>query len=127
MKPVTFTLPMRIFPKYRPRTVEDPKTGKKHTFTPKDDRTTNLIHFFFQFTREYHMRPLAQDLRVDCIYFCTGRSTCDKDNADKAIHDCGEGLLWVNDKQIQDGRTRFIHHQEKDSIQITISEDKQCV
>jgi len=38
--------------------------------------------------------------------------------------DCGENLLWRNDRQIKDGRSRFIENADKDSIEIEIKEIK---
>lgn len=33
-------------------------------------------------------------------------NTPDRDNVLKAVQDAGEGILWVDDKQVSDGRTR---------------------
>lgn len=122
---IEITIPMRIFPKKRPQTVMNKTTGKRHTYTPRDAREDNLEDYFWQFVRENKLKPLTRDLRVDCIYTCQcAKRPCDKDNADKTIGDCGEGILWKNDRQIADGRSYFITSAEKDSIEITIKELK---
>ena len=116
---IKLSIPMRIFPKH---TVREGKHG--NFYTPKGDEEKNLKDFFFQFTREKHLKPLTTNLRVDCIYFCKGLAPCDKDNADKTIGDCGQGFFWRNDRQIKDGRSTFKEHQDKDRIEITIEEVK---
>ena len=120
MKSIKLVIPMRIFAKPRPR------QGKYGNFyTPRDEREKNLEDYFFQFIQQNRLRPMypvSTKLRVDCIYFCKGLAPCDKDNADKTIGDCGEGFFWQNDRQIKDGRTRFVENADKDSIEITIKE-----
>ena len=118
MKQIKLVIPLRIFPKPRPR------QGKYGNFyTPRDEREDNLESYFWQFARKNKLKLLTTDLRVDCIYFCKSeKRPCDKDNADKTIGDSGEGILWKNDRQIADGRTRFITKAEKDSIEIVIQE-----
>ncbi len=118
-KQIKLTIPMRIFPKH---TVREGKHG--NFYTPKGDEEKNLKDFFFQFTRENRLKPFTANLRVDCIYYCKNLAPCDKDNADKTIGDCGQGYLWRNDRQIKDGRTRFIEHSDEDKIEITIVEVK---
>ena len=119
-KQIKLTIPMRIFPKPRPR------QGKYGNFyTPRDGREDILEGLMKKFTLEKRLKPLTCDLRVDCIYICKCKKRpCDKDNADKTIGDCGEGILWKNDRQIADGRTRFVTSADKDSIEITIKELK---
>ena len=111
-------IPMRIFPKPRPR------LGKYGNFyTPKDGREDILEGLMKKFALENRLKPLTCDLRVDCIYVCQCKKRpCDKDNADKTIGDCGEDILWKNDRQIADGRTRFVTSADRDSIEITIQE-----
>lgn len=116
-KQIKLTIPMRVFPKRRPR------QGKYGNFyTPRSEFEDDLESYFWQFVKENKLKLLTTNLRVDCIYTCRGLAPCDKDNADKTIGDCGQGILWKNDKQIKDGRTRFVENAEKDSIEITIKE-----
>lgn len=116
---VELTIPMRIFPKPRPR------MGKHGNFyTPRDAREDNLESYIEEFIIKNKFLMLTTNLRVDCIYYCKGLALCDKDNADKTIGDCGENLLWRNDRQIKDGRSRFIENANKNNIEITIREIK---
>ena len=116
---ITLSIPMRIFPKPRPR------IGKHGNFyTPRDDREDNLEGYIEEFIVKNKLLMLTTNLRVDCIYYCKGLAPCDKDNADKTIGDSGENLLWRNDRQIKDGRSRFIENADKNSIEITIKEIK---
>ncbi len=117
-KQIKLTVPMKVFRKPRPR------LGKYGNFyTPRDGREDNLEGYLWKFCVDNKLKPLTADLRVDCIYFCQSKKRpCDKDNADKTIGDCGEGILWKNDRQIADGRTRFVTSADKDSIEITIEE-----
>jgi len=113
---IKLTIPMRIFAKPRPR------QGKYGNFyTPRDEREDSLESYFWQFVKENQLKLFTSDLRVDCIYICRSeKRPCDKDNADKTIGDCGEGILWKNDRQIADGRTRFITSADEDKIKMTI-------
>lgn len=116
-KQIKLVIPMRIFAKRRPR------QGKYGNFyTPRDEREANLEDYFRQFVIENKLLMFTTNLRVDCIYYCKGLAPCDKDNADKTIGDCGEDYFWRNDRQIKDGRTRFIEHSDEDRIEITIKE-----
>jgi len=114
---IKLTIPMRIFAKPRPR------QGKHGNFyTPRDEREDSLESYLWQFCTENKIKLLTNNLRVDCIYTCKGLASCDKDNADKTIGDCGQGIFWKNDRQIKDGRTRFVENADKDSIEIIIEE-----
>lgn len=118
-KMIKLIIPMKIFPKPRPR------MGKYGNFyTPRDKREDNLESYIEEFIIKNKLLMFTTNLRVDCIYYCKGLAPCDKDNADKTIGDCGEGLLWRNDRQIKDSRTRFIENADKDSIEIEIKEIK---
>lgn len=116
-KQIKLVIPMRIFAKPRPR------QGKYGNFyTPRDEREDNLEGYFWQFVTENKLKLLTTDLRVDCQFDVKGKAFGDIDNYAKTVFDCGNGILWKDDKQIKEFYTYLRENTDKDSIEITIKE-----
>jgi len=96
---IELKIPMKIFPKRRPRTVI--KKSKVHTYTPKDEREDNLEDYMKQFMLENRLPIFMKNLRVDCDFYIKSKSRSDLDNYVKSIFDCGNGIIWNDDKQIK--------------------------
>ena len=116
MKQIKLVIPLRIFPKPRPR------QGKYGNFyTPRDEREDNLESYFWQFARKNRLKLIDYCINLQCKFYVKGLAGMDLDNALKNLMDCGEGILWKNDRQIKKFKEiEFIEHSDKDSIEIVI-------
>ena len=119
-KQIKLTIPMRVSPKRRPR------QGKYGNFyTPRDEREDNLEGYFWQFCTENKLKPIECYISLQCKFYLKGKAGIDLDNALKAVMDCGEGILWKNDRQIKRFKEiEFIEYSEEDRIEIIIKELK---
>lgn len=112
-KTIKLTIPMRIFPKRRPR-----QGAQGQFYTPTDEREKNLKDYFFQFRAEKKLKVIEYCISLHCLFYVKGKAGMDLDNALKSILDCGEGILWENDRQIKASSEAFIENAGKDSIDI---------
>ena len=116
---ITLSIPMKVFPKPRPR------MGKYGNFyTPRDFREYNLESYMSEFMIKNKLDTLTTDLRVDCDFYIKGKSRSDLDNFIKTIFDCGNGILWKDDKQIKSCLASIWENWKEDKIIITIEEIK---
>lgn len=118
MNSIKLVIPMHIFPKPRPR------QGKYGNFyTPRDEREDNLESYFWQFIANDKLLLIEYPMSLQCKFYLKGKAGMDLDNALKTVMDCGEGILWKNDRQIKEfNEIEFIENSGKDSIEITIQE-----
>ncbi len=119
-KQIKLTIPMRVFPKRRPR------QGKYGNFyTPRDEREANLEGYFWQFCKDNRLKLIKYCISLQCKFHLKGKAGIDLDNALKSVMDCGEGILWKNDRQIKRFKEiEFVEYSDEDRIEITIKELK---
>lgn len=113
-------VPAAGVPKERPRTTpaeymivggQRVKTREARTYTPKrtrdfEDRLGWLLR------RAYRGSPATFPLIAQVEFYATDRRRRDLDNLAKSVFDAGNGIVWVDDSQIQ---TTVGHRQRVDA------------
>lgn len=87
-------LPGEPHPQGRPRA---PRGGGPMYKLPADrdaERKTAAL------LRQTWRQPLIGNLAVVCIFYRSTLGTVDSDNLLKHVYDAGQGVVWVNDRQI---------------------------
>jgi len=117
-KQIKLVIPMRIFAKPRPR------QGKYGNFyTPRDEREDNLEGYFWQFIVENSLILIEHRISLQCKFYLKGKAGIDLDNALKSVMDCGEGILWKNDRQIKKFKEiAFIEYSGENRMEIIVEE-----
>lgn len=117
---ITLSIPLKIFPKPRPR------MGKYGNFyTPRDKREDNLESYMKEYMVRNKLKPFTNNLRVDCDFYIKSKSRSDLDNYIKTIFDCGNNIIWKDDKQIKSCLASIWDNWKEDEIIITIAELKE--
>lgn len=86
-----------------PRSQARPRTprGGGPVYKLPEDRTAERRTATF--LRQTWARPLVGNLAVVCIFYRSTLRTVDSDNLLKHVYDAGQGVVWVNDRQITGG------------------------
>lgn len=117
-----FTIPGKPVPKARARTVS--KGGRTWSFTPaKTQKHENLIRFLATVQRQAQKLPISGGrfiLKVTC-YGAHPRS--DWDNLGKTVSDALNGIVWVDDSQVDHATVQKIRcNKGEERTEITVAE-----
>lgn len=94
---ISFTIPGQPIPKGRPR------IGRGgHVFTPK--RTTQFEDRVKLFAAIARVAPLSGPLYVDTAFYLKDSRRMDGDNLQKAVLDALNGIAYVDDSQVAQGK-----------------------
>lgn len=95
-------VPEQPWAKKRPRVS---KGGHRTHQDPKDKAAEELTRKYLreQWCEIYQLAPLTGNLALSAIFYRRNRQIVDLDNLLKHLLDAGNGLLWVDDRQV----TRF--------------------
>jgi Holliday junction resolvase RusA-like endonuclease len=110
---VAFDVDIRPQPKRRAR------HGQGRTYS--DPRTVAYENAIGIAARaEMAGEPVEGDVALWCLFEQRDARRCDGDNAYKAIADALNGIAYLDDRQVVDGRFHTIHRADRDRVSVAV-------
>jgi Holliday junction resolvase RusA-like endonuclease len=92
------------------------KTRPGHAWTPAETaRFEESVGWLLKGAR---VMPAKGSLGVHIVFYGTGLEGCDVDNLSKSILDAGNGLAWIDDRQVTLLTTEVVHDSDCACIEI---------
>lgn len=74
-----------------------------------------------QAMKQWKLLPLSERLRVNIVFYFQNKVRVDLFNAPKSLCDALNGIVWLDDKQIEEGSLKLFYDKENPRAEIEVS------